>query len=101
MCVFCPSVGFDSVIPWIVAHQAALSMGFTRQEFWNRLPFPPPGDLPDPVIKPRSPALRADSLLSEPEVKNPPAMHETWVPSLENSMVGHSPWGHKESDTTE
>ena len=42
--------------------QASLSMGFPRQEHWNGLPFPSPGDLPDPEIKPASPALQADSL---------------------------------------
>ena len=42
------------VIPWTVAHQAPLSMGFPRQEYWSELPFPPPGDLPDPGIKPMS-----------------------------------------------
>ena len=54
---------FDSfVTPWIVAHQAPLSMGFPRQEPWSRLPFPPPGDLPDPGIKPGSPALAGRNL---------------------------------------
>ena len=52
--------------PWTVAHQAPLSMDFSRQEYWSGLPFSSPGDLPDPGIKPRSPALQADSLLSEP-----------------------------------
>ena len=52
--------------PWTVAHQAPPSMEFTRQEYWSGLPFPSPGDLPDPGIKPRSPALQADALLSEP-----------------------------------
>ena len=47
--------------PWTVAHQAPLSMGFSRQEYWSGLPFPSPGDLPNPGIKPRSPALQADS----------------------------------------
>ena len=42
--------------PWTVAHQSPLFMGFPRQEYWNGLPFPSPGDLPDPGIKPRSPA---------------------------------------------
>ena len=42
------------VTPWTVAHQAPLSMGFSRQEYWSGLPFPPPGDLPDPGIKPAS-----------------------------------------------
>ena len=50
--------------PWIVAHQAPLSMGFPRQECWSRLPFPSPGDLPDPGSKPVSPAWQADSLPS-------------------------------------
>ena len=49
--------------PWTVAHRAPLSMGFSRQEYWSGLPLPPPGDLPDPGIKPASPALQADSLL--------------------------------------
>ena len=55
-----------SEMPWTVAHQAPLSMGFSRQEYWSGLPFPSPGDLPDPGIKPESPtapALQADSLL--------------------------------------
>ena len=44
---------------WTVAHQAPLSMGFSRQEYWSGLPWPPPGDLPDPGIKPTSPASLA------------------------------------------
>ena len=52
--------------PWTVARQAPLSMGFFRQEYWGGLPFPTPGDLSDPGIEPRSPALQAGSLLSEP-----------------------------------
>ena len=47
----------------IVANQAPLSMGFPRQGHWRGLPFPSPGDLPDPGIKPGSPALQADSIL--------------------------------------
>ena len=47
---------------WIVAHQAPLSMGFPRQEYWSGVPCPPPGDLPDPGIEHASPALQADSL---------------------------------------
>ena len=54
----------DTVIPWTVAHQAPLSVEFSRQEYWSGLPFPPPGDLPHPGIKPGSPALWADSLPS-------------------------------------
>ena len=52
-----------------LAHQAHLSMGFPRQGYWVGLPFPSSGDLPDPGIKPRSPALQADSLPSEPPRK--------------------------------
>ena len=47
------------VTPWTVASQAPLSMGFPRQEYWNGLPFPSPGDLPDPGIVPESPASPA------------------------------------------
>ena len=55
--------------PWTVAHQAPLSMGFSRQEYWSGLPFPSPGDLPSPGIEPRSPALQADALTSVPPGK--------------------------------
>ena len=48
--------------PWTVAHQAPLSMGFSSEEYWSRLPFPSPGNLPDPGIEPRSPTLQADDL---------------------------------------
>ena len=48
--------------PWTVDYQASLSMGFSRQEYWSRLPFPSPGDLPNPGIEPRSLALQADAL---------------------------------------
>ena len=48
--------------PWTVAHQAPLSVGFSCQEYWSGLSFPPPGDLPDPGIEPESLALRVDSL---------------------------------------
>ena len=52
------------VIPWTVAHQAPQSMEFSRQVYWSGLPFPSPGDLSNPGIKHRSPALWADCLLS-------------------------------------
>ena len=52
--------------PWTVACQAPPFMEFSRQEYWSGLPFPSPGDLPDPGIKPGSPALQADALPSEP-----------------------------------
>ena len=50
--------------PWTVAHQVLLSMGFFRQEYCSGLPFPSPGNLPNPGIEPRSPALQADALTS-------------------------------------
>ena len=51
--------------PWTVAHQAPLSLGFRKQEYWSGLPCPPPGDLPNPKVEPESPVapvLQADSL---------------------------------------
>ena len=53
------------VTSWTVARQAPLSIGFSRQEYWSGLPFPSPGDLSDPGIKPGSPELQADSLPTE------------------------------------
>ena len=53
------------VIPWTVACQAPPSMGFSRQEYWSGVPFPSPGDLPDPGIEPWSPVCQADALTSE------------------------------------
>ena len=52
--------------PWTVAYQAFPSMGFSRQEYWSGLPFPSPGDFPDPGIEPGSLTLEADALTSEP-----------------------------------
>ena len=63
------SVVSDSATPWTVAYQASQSMGFSRQEYWSGLPFPSPGDLPDPGIEPGSPALQADALPSEPPLQ--------------------------------
>ena len=57
------------VTPWTVAYQPPLSMGLFRQEYWSGLPFPSPGNFPDPGIEPESPALEVDSLLSEPPGK--------------------------------
>ena len=56
----------SSATPWTAAHPPPLSMGFSRQEYLSGLPFPTPGDLPNPGIEPRSPAWQADSLPSEP-----------------------------------
>ena len=60
-------VMFDSMTSW--TWQAPLSMEFSRQEYWSGLTYPSPGDLPNPWIKPRSPALQANSLPSEPPGK--------------------------------
>ena len=57
------------VTPWTVAYQAPWTMGFTRQEYWSGLPWPSPGDLPDPGIEPGSSALQPDTLPSEPPGK--------------------------------
>ena len=63
----CPIIG----TPWTIALQVPLSMGFSRQEYWSGLPFSSPGDLPNSGIKPRSPALLADSLPTELQGKLP------------------------------
>ena len=67
----------DSCDPMGVAHQAHLSVGFPRQEYWSGLPFPSPVDLPDARIEPRSPTLQADSLPTEPPGK--PRNKNTWI----------------------
>ena len=71
--------------PWPVAYQAPPSMGFSRQEYWSALPFPSPGDIPNPGIEPGSPALEADSLTSEsPGTRN-----------IYRSRTQFSPFGHQ------
>ena len=59
---------------WTVAHQAPLSMEFSRQEYWNGLPLPLPGDLPDPGIEPESPVLAGGFFTNEPSEKPIPGM---------------------------
>ena len=59
-----------SVLSLAIALQAHLSLGFSRQEYWNRLPFPPPGDLPNPEIKPASPSLAGRFFTPEPPGKS-------------------------------
>ena len=54
---------------WTISHQAPLSMGFSKQEYWNRLSRPPPGDLPNPGIKPTFPALAGRFFTTEPSGK--------------------------------
>ena len=73
MCVFACAELLSHVqlfsTPWTIACLVPLLMGFSRQEYWSELLFPSPGDLPNPEIEPRSPALQADSLPSEPPGK--------------------------------
>ena len=79
--------------PWTVAHQAPLSMGFSRQEYWNGLAFPSPGNLPDPGIKLTSPAL-ADGFFTT-ELLGKPLINLIWAHS--NQLYGynmHQPYGH-------
>ena len=81
--------------PWTIAHQAPPSMGFSRQEYWSGLPFPSPGDLPDPGIELRSPALQADTLNSEPPGKPSKLPYDP-----ANPTAGHTPQGTRiERDT--
>ena len=69
--------------PWTVAYQAPPSVGFSSQEHWSGLPFPSPGDLPDPGIEPGSPASQADTLPSEPPGKlNPKEQHSPRINML-------------------
>ena len=76
------SVVSDSATPWTVACQAPLSMELSWKEYWSGLPFPSPGDRPNPGIKHLSPALQADSLPSEPPGKPTSKRHSTpWGPS--------------------
>ena len=63
------------VTPWTIAHQAPLSMGFARQEYWSRSPFPPPGDLPNPGIKGASAALAGEFFTTEP----PGGLAKQWL----------------------
>ena len=94
----------NSATPWIVARQAPLSMGFPRQEYWNGLPFPSPGNLPDPGIKPTFPALQVDSLplshqgspgtnYSAPNLSiklaSPPSFSLPFKIDLESSHINH------------
>ena len=75
--------------PWTVDCQAPLSMGFSRQEYWSGLPFPSPGDLPDPGIKPGSPALQADALSSEPPGKPKKSLYNKKGFNISGSYNNH------------
>ena len=69
MCVCAKSLHLCPTVCDPMGCQAPLSMGFSRQEYWSGLPRPSPGDLPDPGVEPRSPALQVNSLPSEPQGK--------------------------------
>ena len=94
--------------PWTVACQAPLSVGFSRQEYWSGLPFPSPGDLPDPGIETGSPAVQEDSLPTELwiNVYSNIKRRRQWQPTPvllpgkshgQRILVGCSPWGRTES----
>jgi len=81
-------------------------MGFSKQEYWSGLPFPPPGYHPDPGVEDMSPAMADRFFTTAPSEKQ----RRQWQPTLvllpgkshgRGSLVGCSPWGHEESDTTE
>ena len=76
----CSVMSNSLATPWTVACQAPLSMEFSRKQYFSGLPFPSPGDLPDPGIEPGSPALQADSLPSEPPGK--PRSLQNYIPEL-------------------
>ena len=81
------------MIPRTISYQAPLSMELSRQEYWSGLPFPSPGDLPDTGIEPRSPALQADTLPSEPPGK-PDLSKERKIESVSDGRVPFfaTPW---------
>ena len=83
VCLFTQSC--PTLTTWTVARQAPLSMEFSRQEYWSGLPFPSPGDLPDPGIEPGSPALQAVLLPSEPPGK--PIIALLSVKSIQLSLL--------------
>ena len=69
LCCYCLDTQLLFATPWTVAHQAPLSMGFSRQEYWSGLPFPSLGDLPNPGIKPMSTALSGGFFTTKPPEK--------------------------------
>ena len=83
----CSVVSGYFVIPWTVARRAPLSLGFPRREYWSGLPFPPSGDLPDPVIEPASPELAGGFFTTEPPGKPPSACDLMYYIYLKISWV--------------
>ena len=74
---------------WTIAHQVPLSLGFSKQEYWSKLPLPSPGDLPDPGIEPKSPEFQADSFLPEP----PGNGHDQLLTTFSASFHSLEKWG--------
>ena len=88
------------VAPWTVAHQASLSMAFSRQEYCSEVPFPLPGHLPDPGIKPGSPALAGGFFIASATWEAPCCVRQyIWISSAGDlgsiPWVGKSPWRRK------
>ena len=90
----------DSVTPWTVVQQAPVSMGFSKQKYPSGLPFPSPGDLPDPGIEPGAPALQEDSLLSEPPgwdtngITAVRALETSWAAGSRGYSYSHGTYAH-------
>ena len=83
----------DSAAPWTAACQAPLLMGFSKQRYWSGLPFPSPGDLPDPGIKPWTPTLQADSLPAELPGKHIKEKYKGWDKHINKRLIfsSHTP----------
>ena len=80
----------NSAIPWTIACQALLSMGLSRHEYWSGLPFPSPGDLPNPAIEPESPAWASRFFPTEPPGK--PVTYKSIVSSLKKESTSDTCW---------
>ena len=110
----CQVVSDSFATQWTVAHQAPPSVGFPRQDYWNGLPFPSPGDLPNPWIEP-VPLLHCRQILYHWAPRKTHILYmyiyiciwqstPVFLPGKSHelrSLVGYSPWGHKEPDTSE
>ena len=84
------------VTPWTVAHQAALSVGFARQEYWSGFPSSSPGHLPDPEIEPRTSTMQADALPSEPPGKPQASLRDPEISgNVDSDSVDFAGWGEK------
>ena len=80
------------MIPWTAAYQAPLSMGFPRQKFWSRLPFPSSGDLPYPGIEPWSPALAGEFFTTDPAEKPTITFRKNKKLDICSTLAWKIPW---------